>query len=57
MENRNFHTAFLGGFRKKDVVNFLAEDKRRQEESLQELNLTDPERIEFRNLITKLVSA
>ena len=38
MENRNFHTAFLGGFRKKDVVNFLAEDKRRQEESLQELN-------------------
>ena len=30
--------AFLGGFRKKDVVNFLAEDKRRQEESLQELN-------------------
>ena len=38
MENRNFHTAFLGGFRKKDVVNFLAEDKRRQEKSLQELN-------------------
>ena len=38
MENRNFHTAFLGGFRKKDVVNFRAEDKRRQEESLQELN-------------------
>ena len=38
MENRNFHTAFLGGFRKKDVVNFLAEDKRRQEENLQELN-------------------
>ena len=38
MENRNFHTAFLGGFRKKDVVDFLAEDKRRQEENLQELN-------------------
>ena len=38
MDQRNFHTAFLGGFRKKDVVNFLAEDKRRQEESLQELN-------------------
>ena len=38
MENRNFHTAFLGGFRKKDVVNFLAEDKRRQEKILQELN-------------------
>ena len=39
MDQRNFHTAFLGGFRKKDVVNFLAEDKRRQEESLQELNV------------------
>ncbi len=38
MEKRNFHTALLGGFRKKDVVNFLAEDKRRQEESLQALN-------------------
>ena len=38
MDQRNFHTTFLGGFRKKDVVNFLAEDKRRQAESLQELN-------------------
>ena len=36
MENRNFHTALLGGFRKKDVVNFLAEDKRRQEETRDE---------------------
>jgi len=38
MENRSFRTALLGGFRKKDVVNFLAEDKRRQEEALQDLN-------------------
>ena len=38
MENRNFHTALLGGFRKKDVVNFLAEDKRQQEALLQDLN-------------------
>lgn len=38
MENRNFHTALLGGFRKKDVVAFLAEDKRQQEAALQDLN-------------------
>lgn len=37
MEGRNFHTALIGGFRKKDVVSFLAEDKRRQEEDLQSL--------------------
>ncbi len=39
MENRNFHTSLLGGFRKKDVVNFLAEEKSRQENALQELQL------------------
>ena len=37
MADRNFHTALLGGFRKKDVVTFLAEDKRRQTEELDEL--------------------
>ena len=37
MEGRNFHTALLGGFRKKDVVQFLAEDKRQQEELLRDL--------------------
>lgn len=37
MENRNFHTALLGGFRKKDVVNFLAEDKRQHEAELKDL--------------------
>ena len=37
MGNRNFHTALLGGFRKKDVVNFLAEDKRQQEAALKDL--------------------
>ena len=37
MENRNFHTALVGGFRKKDVVNFLAEDKRQQETALKDL--------------------
>lgn len=37
MENRNFHTSLLGGFRKKDVVSFLAEEKNRQDSALQEL--------------------
>lgn len=37
MENRNFHTSLLGGFRKKDVVSFLAEEKSRQDSALQEL--------------------
>lgn len=37
MGNRNFHTALVGGFRKKDVVNFLAEDKRQQEAVLKDL--------------------
>ena len=37
MENRNFHTALVGGFRKKDVVNFLAEDKRQHEAELKDL--------------------
>lgn len=39
MENRNFHTALLGGFRKKDVVNFLAEDKRQHEAELKDLQV------------------
>ena len=39
MENRNFHTSLLGGFRKKDVVSFLAEEKSRQERELEELRL------------------
>ena len=46
MENRNFHTALLGGFRKKDVVNFLAEDKRRHDEALQEMNTQVEEAVE-----------
>ncbi len=37
MEARNFHTALVGGFRKKDVVDYLAEEKRLQEEQLAEL--------------------
>ncbi len=37
MEARNFHTALLGGFRKKDVVAYLAEEKRLQEGQLDEL--------------------
>ena len=37
MENRNFHTSLLGGFRKKDVVSFLAEEKSRQDSALQDL--------------------
>ncbi|MBR5538105.1 MAG: hypothetical protein IKU58_09410 [Clostridia bacterium] len=37
MENRNFHTSLLGGFRKKDVVTFLAEEKSRQDAALEDL--------------------
>lgn len=37
MEGRNFHTALIGGFRKKDVVSYLAEEKRLQEEQVEEL--------------------
>ena len=37
MEGRNFHTALVGGFRKKDVVNYLAEEKRLQQEQVQDL--------------------
>ena len=37
MENRNFHTSLLGGFRKKDVVSFLAEEKSRQDAALDDL--------------------
>lgn len=37
MEGRNFHTALIGGFRKKDVVAYLAEEKRLQEEQVEEL--------------------
>ena len=37
MEIRNFHTSMLGGFRKKDVIAFLAEEKLRHEQELQDL--------------------
>lgn len=37
MEGRNFHTALIGGFRKKDVISYLAEEKRLQEEQVGEL--------------------
>ena len=37
MEGRNFHTALIGGFRKKDVISYLAEEKRLQEEQVEEL--------------------
>lgn len=43
MENRNFHTALIGGFRKKDVVNYLAEEKRLQEEQVEELRRSQAE--------------
>ena len=39
MEGRNFHTTFRGGFRKKDGINYLAEEKRLQEEQMKELRL------------------
>lgn len=37
MEGRNFHTALMGGFRKKDVIGYLAEEKRLQEEQVEAL--------------------
>ena len=37
MEIRNFHTSLLGGFRKKDVIAFLAEEKLQHERELQDL--------------------
>lgn len=37
MEGRNFHTALMGGFRKKDVIRYLAEEKRLQEEQVEAL--------------------
>lgn len=37
MENRNFHTSLVGGFRKKDVVNFLSEERSRQDAALEDL--------------------
>lgn len=37
MEGQSFHTSLLGGFRKKDVIRYLAEEKRRQEETLAQL--------------------
>ena len=37
MENRNFHTSLVGGFRKKDVVNFLSAEKSRQDAALEDL--------------------
>lgn len=43
MEGRNFHTALIGGFRKKDVVNYLAEEKRLQEEQVEELRRNQTE--------------
>ena len=43
MENRNFHTALIGGFRKKDVINYMAEEKRLQEELLEELRSSQAE--------------
>jgi len=43
VENRNFHTALIGGFRKKDVINYMAEEKRLQEELLEELRSSQAE--------------
>ena len=43
MEGRNFHTALIGGFRKKDVVRYLAEEKRLQEEQVEELRRNQAE--------------
>lgn len=43
MEGRNFHTALIGGFRKKDVVRYLAEEKRLQEEQVEELRRSQTE--------------
>ena len=43
MENRNFHTALIGGFRKKDVISYMAEEKRQQEELLEELRSSQTE--------------
>lgn len=37
MEGQSFHTSLLGGFRKKDVIRYLAEEKQRQEETLAQL--------------------
>lgn len=43
MEGRNFHTALIGGFRKKDVISYLAEEKRLQEEQVEELRRSQAE--------------
>ena len=43
MEGRNFHTALIGGFRKKDVISYLAEEKRLQEEQVEELRRNQAE--------------
>lgn len=43
MESRNFHTALIGGFRKKDVVGYLAEEKRLQEAQVEELRRSQAE--------------
>lgn len=37
MDRQSFHTSLLGGFRKKDVVAYLAEDRQRQRQELEEL--------------------
>ena len=40
MKTRHFRTAIFGGFRKKDVVDFLAEERRKQDEELESLRET-----------------
>lgn len=37
MDGQSFHTSLLGGFRKKDVIRYLAAEKQRQEEELNQL--------------------
>ncbi len=37
MDRQSFHTSLLGGFRKKDVVAYLAEERQRQRQELEEL--------------------
>ena len=37
MDRQSFHTSLLGGFRKKDVVAYLAEERQRQRQVLEEL--------------------
>lgn len=37
MDRQSFHTSLLGGFRKKDVVAYLAEERQRQRQEMEEL--------------------